>query len=226
MRDVEADVASALRSHLNVMITGEYGMGRRSMAHWIETRSRRAAGRSVTGRSPGALDSVDGLSRALTDAMPDGTFHVEGAERMSLALQLRLLGFIKQQTSGPATNTDVRFITVSSTNLFDLVRCDAFCGPLFYRLNGIHVIIPPLRDHPEDIPVLLRHFLSLPAHAPVRCLSRKAWERLLTYEWPGNVQELQAAIEELKSRGLDRLIDLNDLPPGLAPVGSARTSRT
>jgi DNA-binding NtrC family response regulator len=220
MREVETDVASALRCHLNVMITGEPGVGKTSIAHWIEDRSRRAAGRCVLGRSPGALDSVDGLAKALWEATPNGMFHIEGAERMSRALQYRLLDFIKQQTSGPGADTAVRFITMSHARLFELVLCDQFCESLFYRLNAIHVIIPPLRDHPEDIPVLLRHFLSLPAHAPVSCLTRAAWQRLLTYEWPCNVRELQAVAETL-SRGLDRLLDLHDLPPGVATVGSA-----
>jgi DNA-binding NtrC family response regulator len=221
MREVETDVASALRCQLNVMITGERGVGKTSIAHWIEDRSRHAAGRCVLGRSPGALDSVDGLARALKEAMPDGMFHIEGAERMSLALQSRLLDFIKQQTNGPGADTAVRFITMSHAKLFELVQCDEFCESLFYRLNAIHVIIPPLRDHPEDIPVLLRHFLSLPAHAPVSFLSRAAWQRLLMYEWPGNIRELQAVAEMLQSRGLDRLLDLHDLPPGLGTVGSA-----
>jgi DNA-binding NtrC family response regulator len=221
MREVETDVASALRCHLNVMITGEPGVGKTSIAHWIEDRSRRAAGRCVLGRSPGALDSVDSLAKALREATPNGMFHIEGAERMSLALQYRLLDFIKQQTGGPGANTAVRFITMSDARLFELVQCDQFYSSLFYRLNAIHVVIPPLRDHPEDVPVLLRHFLSLPPHAPVSCLTRAAWQRLLTYEWPGNIRELQAVAETLLTRGLDRLLDLHDLPPGFATVGSA-----
>jgi len=219
MREVEADVASALECNFNVMITGEHGVGKRSIARRLHRRGRRAAGRSVIARSPGALDSLECFATALTDAMPDGIVQVEDAELMSPAIQARLLEFIDRQTIGRTARTYVRFITVSNANLFDLVGVDKFSETLFYRLNAIHLIIPPLRDRQEDIPVLLRHFMSLPAYAPLPCLSRAAWRRIVTYEWPGNIRELQCVAEGLRSRGLGRLLDLDDLPPELRPPG-------
>ena len=214
MRDVEADVASALECSLNVMITGERGVGKTSMAHRIHRRGRRAAGRCVIARSPGVLDSVERLARALAEA---STIQVEDAERMSAAVQAYLLEFIERQAMGRAAMTGVRFITISDANLFELARCAEFSEPLFYRLNPIHLIIPPLRDRPEDIPVLLRYFMSLPAHASLPFLSRAAWHRIVTYEWPGNVGELQGVAEALMSRGEGRLLDLDDLPSDLRP---------
>jgi DNA-binding NtrC family response regulator len=217
MREVEADVASALECNFNVMITGEHGVGKRSIARRLHRRGRRAAGRSVIARSPGALDSVESLASGLADAMPDGVVQVEDAERMSPAIQARVLEFLERQTVGRAARTSVRFITVSNANLFDLARHDEFSDALFYRLNAIHLIIPPLRDRQEDIPVLLRHFMSLPAYASLPCLSRAAWQRIVTYEWPGNVRELQGVAEALRSRGLGRFLDVGDLPPELRP---------
>jgi len=219
MRDVEADVASALECDFNVMITGEHGVGKRSIARRLHRRARRAAGRSVIARSPGALDSVESFATALADALPDGIVETDDAERMSPAIQARLLEFIDRQTIGRTARTCVRFITVSNANLFDLVRCDGFSESLFYRLNAIHLIIPPLRDRQEDIPVLLRHFMSLPAYASLPCLSRAAWQRIVTYEWPGNIRELQAMAEGLRSRGPGRFLDLDDLPAELSPSG-------
>ena len=218
MREVEADVASALECNFNVMITGEHGVGKRSIARRLHRRGRRAAGRSVIARSPGALDSVECFATALMDAMPDGIVQVEDAERMSPAIQARLLEFIDRQTIGRTARTYVRFITVSSANLFDLVRVDKFSETLFYRLNAIHLIIPPLRDRQEDIPVLL-HFMSLPAYAPLPRLSRAAWQRIITHEWPGNIRELQCIAEGLRSCGLGRVLDLDDLPRELRPPG-------
>ena len=219
MREVEADVASAIECNFNVMITGEHGVGKRSIARRLHRRGRRAAGRSVIARSPGALDSVESFATALADAMPDGIVQVEDAERMSPAIQARLLGFIEQQAVGRTPRTCVRFITVSNTSLFDLVGIDGFSEPLFYRLNAIHLIIPPLRDRQEDIPVLLRHFMSLPAYASLPCLSRAAWQRIVTYEWPGNIRELQGIAEALRLRGPGRFLDLDDLPRELKPPG-------
>ena len=217
MRDVEADFASALECNLNVMITGEHGVGKTFMAHRIHRRGRRTGGRCVIARSPGALDSVESLARALTEAIPDGIVQVEEAERISPAVQARLLEFIERQAIGRTASTWVRFITLSSTNLFELARTDEFNESLFYRLNALHLVIPPLRDRREDIPVLLRHFMFLPAHASLPCLSRAAWQRIVTYEWPGNVRELQGVAEALMSRGPGRLLDLDDLPPDLRP---------
>ena len=217
MREVEADVASALECNFNVMITGEHGVGKRSIARRLHRRGRRAAGRSVIARSPGALDSVESFATALTDAMPDGIFQVEDAERMSPAIQARLLEFIEQQAIVRTARTCVRFITVSNANLFDLSRVDEFSEPLFYRLNAIHLIIPPLRHRQEDIPVLLRHFMSLPAYASLPCVSPAAWRRIVTYEWPGNIRELQGVAEGLRSRGPGRFLDLDDLPRELRP---------
>ena len=147
--------------------------------------------------------------------MPDGLVQVEDAERMPPAVQAGMLDFIDRHTVGPTAGASVRFITVSHANLFDLVQCDEFSASLFYRLNAIHLIIPPLRDRPEDIPVLLRHFMSLPAYASLPCLSRAAWQRMVTYEWPGNIRELQGVAEALRSRGPGRFLDLDDLPPDL-----------
>ena len=210
MRVVEADLASAFECNLNVMITGERGVGKASIAERVRRRGRRAAGRCVIARSPGVLDSLEKLERALEDA---SIIQIEGPERMAPMIQARLLEFIERQM------IDVRFITVSQTNLFELAQCDEFSEPLFYRLNPIHLIIPPLRDRPEDIPVLLRYFMSLPAHASLPFLSRAAWHRIVTYEWPGNIRELRAMAEGLRSRGPGRFLDLDDLPAELRSPG-------
>jgi DNA-binding NtrC family response regulator len=222
MRDVEVDVASAIRCNLNVMITGEEGVGKTSIARRIHLRRRRrAAGRFVIAQSPGALDSIESLTRALKDAMPDGMVHVEGAERMSAEVQSRLLEFIERQAVAREPGTTVRFVTVNNANLYELARRGEFSESLFYRLNAIHLIIPPLREHPQDIPVLLRHFMSLPAPASSPCLSRAAWQQLVTYGWPGNVRELQGVADTLAARGSDRLLDVDDLPPALRPSGDS-----
>ncbi len=138
---------------------------------------------------------------------------------MSLPVQSWLQRFTERRTTRECATRqfmdgdDVRFITLTSSNLFELVRRHQFCEPLFYHLNAVHLIIPPLRDRPEDIPVLLRHFLSVHARAPVPRLSAAAWQRLGTYAWPGNVRELRVVAETLASRELPRLFEPDDLPP-------------
>jgi DNA-binding NtrC family response regulator len=223
MGDVEADIACALRCDLNVMITGEPGLGKKSLARRIHRRSRRGAPRAIE-CSQGAVDWAESLTRALLDAMPGGIVQIEDAERMPPALQSQLLEFLERQTiEGFAGRsfvhgTSVRFVTVAGTSLFDLVGSGQFCESLLYRLNAIHLIIPPLRDRPEDIPVLLHHFLTLHARTSVPRLSQSALQRLVTYKWPGNIRELRTVAETLVSRHLDRVYEPDDLPPDLRCV--------
>lgn len=221
MRDLETEIDCALHCDLNVMITGEEGVGKKSIAYRIHRQSRRAAARLAVARSPGALDSAETLDRAVLDAMPDGTVLVEDVERMSLLMQARLLGTIARRRTrgrdgrGAVQGHHVRFITATSEDLFELVRFRQFYEPLFYSLNTIHLVIPPLRDHPEDIPVLLQHFFSRCAPAPIPRLSHAARQRLLTYAWPGNVEELRVVVETLASHELPRLLEPDDLPPDI-----------
>ena len=221
MRDLEADIVCALRGDLNVMISGEDGVGKTSVAHRIHRESRRAPGPLVVARSPEVLDAVHNFDRALLEAAPNGTVLLENPERMSLPVQSRLLQFIEPRTIRDGAgrrfvhSNRVRFITVTSQNLFELVERHLLCESLFYRLNVIHLIIPSLRDRPEDITVLLRHFLSLSPRARVPRLSTEAWQRLVTYAWPGNLRELRAVAETLASRELPRLLGPDDLPPDI-----------
>lgn len=220
MRILESDIAYAFRSDLNVMITGESGLGKTSIADRIHRRGRRAAEPCVVAGSPGALDSTDTFGRALIDAMPGGTVQIEEAERMPPASQSRLLEFIERrltETAAPRPSTfgtRVRFITMANSSLFELVGRQRFSESLFYRLNVIHLVVPPLRERPEDIPVLLRHFLTA-CGAPLPRLSPSAWRQLVTYNWPGNIRELRAVADALAVRETDRFLEADDLPANL-----------
>jgi DNA-binding NtrC family response regulator len=107
-------------------------------------------------------------------------------------------------------NHGLRFITTTRSDLLDLVRCEQFDELLFYRLNTIHLVIPPLRDRPEDIPPLLCHFMSRLAPAAPR-LSPAAWDAVVKYAWPGNVCELKAVAATLVSVER-RMLQPSDLP--------------
>jgi two-component system response regulator AtoC len=221
MRDLETDIAGAIRFHLNVMLTGEGGVGKMSIAQRIHRQSRHGKAPFIVARLPQALED-DTLDRAIADAVPNGTVVIKEAGRMSAPMQARLLRFIEHRTAGgrelgqPSYGTDVRFIAVTSGDLYKLVRFQDFGESLFYRLNRMHLVIPPLRERPEDIPLLLRHFLSMYASgATVPHLSTAARQRLVSYAWPGNVGELRAVAEALASRNLTRSIEPEDLPPDI-----------
>jgi len=221
MREMEADIACAVRCDLNVLITGETGVGKKSVAHRIHQQSRRASGPLVVARSPGAVEGSDDFNAALLEAFPDGAALLENPERLSAALQSRLQQFVERAPipgcGGRAFPrvSQVRFITATSSDLFKLVKGRQFSESLFYRLNAIHLIIPPLRERAEDIPVLLQQFLAACAPAPVPRLSTAARQQLAAHRWPGNLWELRAVAELLASLDRPHVLEPDDLPPAI-----------
>jgi DNA-binding NtrC family response regulator len=127
-------------------------------------------------------------------------------------MQLQLVQFLE---SG-MTNGSPRLMTGTGPNMFERVRSDTFGTDLFYRLNIIRLLIPALREHPDDIPILLEHYLSSYAKTNILRLSPAALQRLVEYAWPGNVQELKAVAETLAANDLPRLIEPEDLPPHIS----------
>jgi len=221
MREMEADIACAVRCELNVLITGEKGVGKTSVAERIHRQSRRASVPLVIARAPGGVEAPDRFERALLEAFPDGAVLLENPELLSPEMQSRLERFVERveirgsSRQAHAQIGQVRVITATSSDLFGLVRGRRFGESLFYRLNSIHLVIPPLRDRAEDIPALLQQFLSASAAAaPVPFLSAGARQELEAYRWPGNLLELRAVAETLAS--LDRpRVETDDLPPGI-----------
>ncbi len=221
MREMEADIVCAVHCDLNVLISGETGVGKKSVAHRIHRQSRRASGPLVTARSPGALELSDAFDAALLEAFPDGAALLENPERLSTALQSRLQQFVERSAvpgcAGRAfpRGCQVRFITATTSDLFRLVKTRQFSESLFYRLNAIHLVIPPLRERAEDIPVLLQQFLAACAPAPVPRLSSATRQQLVAHPWPGNLWELRAVAELLASLDRPHVLEPDDLPPGI-----------
>ena len=220
MRELEAGILCAVRSNCNVLITGENVVGRTSVAHRIHGEGRRAAVSMVVAGSPGALDSLDTLDRALLEASPEGAVLLEKPERLSPEIQSRLHQFVERPqvpaSAGQvvARGSQVRFITATSSDLFALVRGHQSGESLFYRLNAIHLVIPPLRDRAEDIPALLQQFLSACAAAPIPLLSTATRQQLVAHPWPGNLRSCEPSPRALAS--LDRpRVEPDDLPPGI-----------
>lgn len=217
MRLLESDIACASRCDLHVMISGENGAGKKTMAQRLHRQSRRAPAPLVITRLTDEATSSEILAPWLLDSARGGTIMLEHPQLMSPSVQTRLLEYLERSSAkktqlGTELKHDVRLLTVTSDDLFGFVETDRFSDALFYRLNTIHLIVPPLRDRREDVRPLLDYFLSAYSRTARPRFSADAWERLTTYAWPGNVEELRAAIEQLVSRELSRPIELCDLP--------------
>jgi DNA-binding NtrC family response regulator len=220
MRTLEDDMALALESNASVMISGEKGSGRTFVARTIHRRSRRVGAPFyiVHGRdmSDMAVDSgpAPARPRLFEEASPhvvgDGTLVIDDIQTMPLTLQDRLMQFIDtERTAG----SDRRLMTLANRDVFSSVRSGQFRSDLFYRLNIIHLVIPALREQPEDIPLLFHHYLSSYASTRVPRLSDAAIQQLVAYPWPGNVHELHTVARTLAERNLERPLEAEDLPP-------------
>jgi len=220
MREMEADVACAARCDVNVLITGERGVGKTSVARRIHRQGGRASWPLVVALSPAGREAPDSFEGALLEAFPDGAVLVEHPERLSPSMQTLLHRFVEGSPVPGAGGASVpggrvRFITVTGADLFGLVRRGRFSQSLFYRLNTMHLIIPPLRERAEDIPVLLDQLLSAYEPAAVPRLSPAARQQLVAHAWPGNLRELREVVDSLASLGGPHVLGPDDLPAGI-----------
>jgi len=234
--EIEQEIECAARSDAKILITGESGVGKDVVARLIHQRSRRQ-GPFVTINCAGVPDSlleselfghVRGSftgayrdKRGWLDQAQDGTIFLDEVGEMSLRMQALLLRFLEngeiQRVGSDRVQTagNVRVITATNRNLVERVAEKDFREDLYYRMNVIHIVIPPLRDRVEDVAPLVAHFLdtfSTAHHVARPVLSEQALARLVGYTWPGNVRELRNIIERLVVRNRAGAITPADLP--------------
>ncbi len=226
-----------------VLITGPSGTGKELAARAIHQWSPRAQGPFVPihcGAIPETLleDELFGHVRgAYTDARTDrpgrfqqadgGTLFLDEIGTMPLSLQVKLLRVIQEREFTPLGSTrtvkaDFRLLAATNEDLGQLVTQRRFREDLYYRLNVIPIQLQPLKEHPDDIPVLVAHFIRRFARElglPLKQVEPAALQALEAYGWPGNVRELENAVERAMALGSDpeRLL-LQDLPAPVAGV--------
>ncbi len=219
MRNVMALVEKVARTDANVLITGENGTGKELIASEIHQRSERADELLVTvdmGAIPENLFESELFGHkkgAFTDAKEDrigkfklahrGTLFLDEIGNLPLALQSKLLVALDNRTILPVgadrlVPVDIRLISATNAGLDELIKHHQFREDLFYRLNTIHIELPPLRERKEDIELLASFFLNRykkKYQKPRIRLDSRAIKKLMKYHWPGNVRELQHAVE-------------------------------
>jgi len=225
-----------------ILVTGETGSGKEVVARAIHQHSPRRMQRFVAlncsaipetlleaelfGHVRGAFTGAVGNRQGRLEQAHKGTLFLDEVGTMSGALQMKLLRVLQEREferigDSHTTKVDVRVIAATNSDLRRLVSDGAFREDLYYRLNVIPVQIPPLRDRKEDIPLLVQHFLDkFCADAaggggrPPMTVSQDAMRHLMAYPWPGNVRQLENAIERAVAFGAGRSqIDVADLPP-------------
>ena len=237
IRCLEVDIECAARSDAKVLITGETGVGKEVVARLIHQRSARASGPLVTVNCAGLPDTLleselfGHVRGSFTDAYRDkpglletaghGTAFLDEVGEMSPRMQAVLLRFLETgelQRIGatrPHARRDVRLITATNRDLQAQIAAGAFREDLYFRLNVIHIWIPPLRDRAGDIPELFLHYLEVYSchhRAPCPRLTPGAMQSLVERRWTGNVRELKNVAERLVLKNLARPVIAEDVP--------------
>jgi len=242
MRDLRDEIAYAARSDAKILITGESGVGKEILARSIHRQSTRARAQLVTINCAGLPDSLleselfGHVRGSFTGAYRDkagllelantGTIFMDEVGEMSLRMQALLLRFLESgeiQRVGAEraqARVNVRVIAATNRNLTERIASKDFREDLYYRLNVIHLTVPPLRERREDVGELLDHFLqhfSKRHSVPTPRLTPEALSLLVGYGWPGNVRELKNFVERLVLRARAGVISPADLPLEIAP---------
>jgi DNA-binding NtrC family response regulator len=219
-----------------VLIEGETGTGKELIAKAIHYSSEDRQGNLIAvncaalpenlleselfGHERGAFTSAESRRKGRFELADKGTIFLDEIGDISAAMQAKLLRVLQEKRfervgGHESIEVDVRVVTATNKDLEKEVREGRFREDLFYRLNVIKVDMPPLRDRPEDIPLLITHFLQKYARPgePPKKVAPEAMERLLAYRWPGNVRELENAIERAAVITVGDTIGLDKLPP-------------
>jgi len=222
-------------TNARVLILGESGTGKELIAREIHERSKRAKGPfikvncaaipeelieaelfgSVKGAYTGAVASREGKFQAADG----GTLFLDEVGDMSLKVQKKVLralqeGEIEMVGSNKTIKVDVRVIAATNKNLKEEVSAGRFREDLYYRLNVVPIYSPPLREHPEDIPLLVNAFLEeycKENNLPVKKIDERVMEIMMKYHWPGNVRELKNQVERMVIMSRGRTITISDL---------------
>lgn len=242
------EIEGAARSDAPVLVTGERGVGKEIVAYSIHASSPRAsmlfapvncAGlpgsqleAELFGRVEGSFTSAyrDNRDRpGKLESACHGTVFLDGIGDMPLRVQGLLLRFLETNelrtvgAEGAGRRTNVRVIAATHRNLYDVSPQGAFRDDLYHRLSTVQIVVPPLRERREDIPVLLEHFLRqlvIANRSPIKGLSPEAMAVVMGYAWPGNVRELESLVERMVVSVTRSTIDVEHLPSEIRLQGA------
>ncbi|MEM7245265.1 MAG: sigma-54 dependent transcriptional regulator [Acidobacteriota bacterium] len=220
MRAVLDQVQAIARSNYPVLVTGESGTGKELVAQSVHDASSRASGPFVPvncgaipetlfetelfGHVKGAFTGADAPRAGLFEEADGGTIFLDEVGEISLEGQVKLLRVlqsseIKRVGSSQTQQVDLRVVCATNRDLADMVEQGTFRQDLYYRLNVLPLHLPPLRERPEDVALLARHFLAQAneeLEQPSAGFTPEALEKLSSHRWPGNVRELENKVRQ------------------------------
>jgi DNA-binding NtrC family response regulator len=228
-------------TNISVLIEGPSGTGKELLARAIHNNSLRrdkpfkpvnCAGLTETlleselfGHVKGAFTGANTDRKGLLEIADKGTLFLDEIGDMPLTMQAKLLrviedGVVTPVGSNKATVVDVRVISATNHNLTKLIERNTFRQDLYFRIRGVNLVLPSLRERPEDIPILAEHFLREAVEdtgSKVTGITEAAMNILIGYEWPGNIRQLKNSIRTMVVMCDRPQIDVPDLPPEISP---------
>ncbi|MBI1239536.1 MAG: nitrogen regulation protein NR(I) [Alphaproteobacteria bacterium] len=253
MQDIYRVLARLMSTDLTVMITGESGTGKELVARALHDYGKRRNGPFVAvnmaaiprelieselfGHEKGSFTGAASRAMGRFEQADGGTLFLDEIGDMPLEAQTRLLRVLQQgeytTIGGRSTiKTNVRIVAATNRDLRQIINQGLFREDLFFRLNVVPIRLPPLRERTEDIPDLIRHFLSVAQREglPAKTLTPESVERLQAYRWPGNVRELENLVRRLAALYTGEVIDARMIDMELAapprPVAEEGTAET
>jgi Nif-specific regulatory protein len=236
MKEVYRFLSRVAPTEATVLIGGESGTGKELVARAIHRNSPRASRPFVAincaaipeglleselfGYERGAFTGAVGQKKGRLETAEGGVVFLDEIGELAPSLQVKLLRVLQEREferlggSRPIA-VDIRLIAATNKDLADAVKARAFREDLYYRLNVVSVVVPPLRERPEDIAILAEYFVSkfaVKCKVKAKKISPEAVARLMNYDWPGNVRELENAIERALVLGVSDAIQPEDLP--------------
>jgi transcriptional regulator with GAF, ATPase, and Fis domain len=247
MREIYGIIEKIAPAGTTVVIEGETGTGKEVVAQTIHQLSGRAGGplmvfdcgavpenlieSELFGHEKGSFTGAIMTRQGLFEMAHGGTLFLDELGELNMDLQPKLLRALEQREikrvgSGKPIKVDVRVIAATNRNLEEEVRAGRFRQDLFYRLSVVRILLPPLRERPEDVPLLVDHFLknhsfnkNADGSAKVTGVEREALDLLAGYRWPGNVRELVNVVERAVSFAEGSSMQVRDLPEQIRLTG-------
>jgi len=234
MQEIYRIIQTIADSDATVLIQGESGTGKELIANAIHFNSNRrnkplvcvscaALTESlfeseIFGHERGAFTGAVKEKKGRFELADGGTIFLDDVDDIPLSSQVKLLRVLQEKAfervgGTKSISVDIRVVAATKVNLLEKVKQNEFREDLYYRLNVVPILLPPLRERKEDIPLLIDHFMSkYQTKSPVRKFSNDAMKVILSYDWPGNVRELENIVERICTLTTHEIVELEDLP--------------
>ena len=244
MRKILQTARQVAASDIPVLVLGESGTGKELIARAIHNHSRRRKNRLVALNCAGLSENIledelfGHVKGAFTGAASDregrfehadtGTLFMDEIGDMPAAMQAKLLrvlenGEVVRLGSNDPIQVDVRLISATNRKITEMVADKQFREDLYFRIKGVTIELPPLRERREDIPLLIHFFMNYAAekhHKNVENMTPEARQILLSYSWPGNIRQLKSTIENMVVLSTNGVLDVDSLPTDIRPASA------